>query len=40
MNRHRPVGTDPLDALDPTLVAEPSRWLLLAAALEAIERSL
>ena len=27
------LGTDPLDALDPTPVPEPSRWLLLAAGL-------
>jgi hypothetical protein len=28
-----PVGKAPPDALDPTSVPEPSRWLLLAAGL-------
>jgi hypothetical protein len=37
---NRPVGADPLDALDPTPGTVPSRWLLLAAALEAIQQSL
>jgi len=37
---NRPVGADPLDALDPTPAPEPSRWLLLAAAPEAIDQSL
>jgi hypothetical protein len=36
----RPVGADPLDAPDPTPGTEPSRWLLLDAALEAIQQSL
>jgi len=30
---NRTVGTDPLDAPDPTPVPEPSRWLPLTAAL-------